>query len=330
MRDAFVTGEAALRERLERSDQAPAPTAPPAPMPPYMESFLAHLRLLVGVPFPYLVPDARLLPPESIRFFYLDRSWVDRLVDGALAVGKVGTREQAHHHQAGPPLQQTLDLSERMVRPLQRRLAGFQEAKAAVEADRQPAQVVTGLLLRSGLVSGWPHLEVRALAGTTPLRTLRLERLAPAVLLALFEGLPTRVELEEPHHGVQFGLTTDLQGRVMVTVRQADGQAIKDEQDVPRLRPVPLRVGGRRVVAAAELRRALHADRAGDPRRPRQTGSGNLAVALLNPPWRQRFEGGDGEAPTAARDAGFVPVRLVARQAAGLEAQVASLLEEEG
>jgi hypothetical protein len=327
MRDAFLTGEAALRERLERSDQAPATSAPQIPMPPYMESFLAHLRLLVGVPFPYLVPDARLLPPESIRYFYLDRSWVDRLVDGALAVGKVGTREQAHHHQVGSTLQQTLDLSERMVRPLQRRLAGFQEAKAAADAERQPAQVVTGLLLRSALVSGWPHLEVRAFAGEGQLRTLRLERLAPAVLLALFEGLPTRVDLEEPHHGVQFGVTANPEGRLMVTVRQADGRAIRDGQDTPRLRPVPVRVADRRVVAVAELRRGLHADRATEPRLPRQTGSGNLAVALLNPPWRQRFEGG-AEAPTAKRDAGFVAVRLVAGQAITLDTQMASLLED--
>ncbi|MEZ4466479.1 MAG: hypothetical protein R3F43_19015 [bacterium] len=42
------------------------------------------------------VPGARsrLLPDESIRFFYLDRSWTDRLVDGAMAVGQIGTRSR--------------------------------------------------------------------------------------------------------------------------------------------------------------------------------------------------------------------------------------------
>src|SRR2546430_17594012 len=70
---------------------------------PYTTLFRsAPLRLLVGVPFQYLVPDAAMLPEESIRFFHIDRSWTDRLVDGVLTVGEVGTREQAHHHTAGP------------------------------------------------------------------------------------------------------------------------------------------------------------------------------------------------------------------------------------
>ena len=65
MRISWITGAQALAERLVK-DQIDA-TVPEAGMPPYMESFLAHLRLLVGVPFDYLVPDARLLPNESIR-----------------------------------------------------------------------------------------------------------------------------------------------------------------------------------------------------------------------------------------------------------------------
>ena len=48
---------------------------------------LAGLRLLSGVPFSYLVPDASLLPPESVRFFYLDRNWTDALVQGVLGIG---------------------------------------------------------------------------------------------------------------------------------------------------------------------------------------------------------------------------------------------------
>ena len=39
------------------------------------------------MPFSYLVPDADLLPIESIRFFYVDRAWTDALVQGVLSVG---------------------------------------------------------------------------------------------------------------------------------------------------------------------------------------------------------------------------------------------------
>ena len=110
MRAAWVTGSQSLKERLAAPQQVAAPT-PEAEMPAYMESFLAHLRLLVGVPFEYLVPDSRMLPDESIRFFYLDRSWTDRLVDGAISVGKIGSREQAHHQAHAPGVRQQLDVA---------------------------------------------------------------------------------------------------------------------------------------------------------------------------------------------------------------------------
>ena len=38
------------------------------------------------------------------------------------------------------------------------------------------------------------------------LKLLRLERLAPAVLLVLFDGVPAVVHIEEPRQGVQFGV----------------------------------------------------------------------------------------------------------------------------
>ena len=99
-----------------------------------------------------------------------------------------------------------VDEAERLVR-----LPGW-EPGAAVPTG--PAGPVTGFLLRSRMVSGWPALHVRAYArdnlrldaagrrrrrrraSTTPrsrkLGLLRLERLAPAVLLALFDGVPQR------------------------------------------------------------------------------------------------------------------------------------------
>ena len=161
MRTAWIASPEALRERMIVPQQV-APTQPEAEMPPYMESFLAHLRLLVGVPFDYLVPDERLLPDESIRFFYIDRSWTDRLVDGAIAVGKIGTREQAHHQAHAPAVNQQLDQTERIVRDLQRGIADFATLKANNDNSPAAADVITGFLLRSQAVSGWPSMDVRA------------------------------------------------------------------------------------------------------------------------------------------------------------------------
>jgi hypothetical protein len=310
MREAWISGAQALRERLLKPEQVAA-TEPEAGMPPYMESFLAHLRLLIGVPFEYLIPDARLLPDESIRFFYLDRSWTDRLVDGAVAVGKIGTREQAHHQAHGQPISQRLDLTERLVRRLQGRRDSFSDLKEASANDTQPAAVITGFLLRSAAVSGWSHMDVRAYragpSGGPPeqLFTLRLERLSPAVLLALFEGEPQRVVLEEPHHGIQFGVRLLPDGELVVDLRQKDGQPINDHVSLP------VRPANNRVIDVIELRKRLQQKKADHSDMPDQTGSAAFALEVLDLPWQQRFEGTTDDAKSAGR---FVPFRNVAQR----------------
>ncbi len=313
MRTAWITGAAALRARMVNPQQVPAPV-PQAEMPPYMESFLASLRLLIGVPFDYLAADSRLLPDESIRFFYLDRSWTDRLVDGAVSVGKIGTREQAHHQAHAPGVQQQLDVSERIVRVLQRGLADFPDAKSANDQNPQPADLITGFLLRSAAVSGWPHMDVRAFRGDVPpgidpsqidpslmLPLLRLERLSPSVLLALFQGVPALVWCEEPHHGVQFGVQEDRFGRPLIPVRDASGHLVISGSVANTTLPLPMRTGGRGVVAVAQLRKDIiqkdHdlSSQPGMPHLPAQTGAAGYAISVLNPPWRQRFQGQGGQ-----------------------------------
>jgi len=307
MRPAWTTGAAALRARMLNPTQVAAPV-PEAEMPPYMESFLAHLRLLIGVPFDYLVPDARLLPDESIRFFYLDRSWTDRLVDGAISVGKIGTREQAHHQAQSPAVNQQVDLSERIVRVLQRRLQDFPNAKSANDRNRASADLITGFVLRSAAVSGWPHMDVRAFNTIVPagaevntipadqvLPLLRLERLSPSILIAIFQGVPKLVWCEEPHHGVQFAITEKPNGKIFIPARDATGALVlTGNTEIP----VPLRKNSRRVVAVAELQKRI-VKKEKDPAPPKgwpaQTGAAGFAISVLNPPWRQRFQGAGGE-----------------------------------
>jgi hypothetical protein len=273
-----------------------------------MESFLAHLRLLIGVPFDYLVPDSRLFPDESIRFFYLDRSWTDRLVDGAISVGKIGTREQAHHQAHSPAVNQQLDLSERIVRTLQRRLQDFPTAKAANDENQTPADLMTGFLLRSAAVSGWPHMDVRAfntiiapgkdvssIPESQMLPLLRLERLSPSILVALFQGVPQLVWCEEPHHGVQFAISETPNGSLYIPARDATGQLVLSGNTQIS---VPLRSNTRRVVAVAELQRRIVKKEADPPPPqgwPTQTGAAGFAISVLNPPWRQRFQGAGGD-----------------------------------
>lgn len=326
MRKAWITNKAALRESMIAPAQLSADAAE-AEMPPYMESFLGHLRLLVGVPFDYLVPDSRLLPDESIRFFYLDRSWTDRLVDGAVAVGKTATREMAHHQAHAPSVRQQLDQTERGVRDFQRASVSFADWRAQTTAAKE-AGVVTGFLLRSAAVSGWPHMDVRAYKKILPkdfdpeaerahqLTTLRLERLSPAVLLALFEGIPEMVICEEPHHGIQFGVHEE-DGVLSIFRRDEEGMAI-DDPDIP----VPVRQANPRVLGIAALRRAIMQ---ADPNTPGhdivdQDGAAGLAVALLSRPWRQRFQG-SGAHPDFRGTGAFVPNIMIAPNITQVELQ---------
>lgn len=329
MRSPWIESGNALKERLRRPIQLD-PAEPESGMPPYMELFLSHLRLLVGVPFDYLVADERLLPDESIRFFYLDRSWTDRLVDGAIAVGKIGTREQAHHHGHAPAVNQQVDLSERVVRVLQRGLKSFDDAKT--ENDLQPAaaNTVTGFLLRSSAVSGWPHMDVRAYRTDVAepfdpadpkvqklqLNTLRLELLSPGLMIALFEGVPQLVILEEPHHGVMFGVHVN-NNTPMLYVRDSTGHQVEaTHTSTPMEVAVPFRATNSRVVHVTELRRRLNKARAQAPTANPITGSASFGIAVLDPPWRQRFEGTVDHSGTQATSGGFVAAQQIAQRVA--------------
>jgi hypothetical protein len=341
MRTPWITNSTALRARMAKPFQVQS-TAPEAGMPPYMESFLAHLRLLVGVPFDYVVPDARLLPDESIRFFYLDRSWTDRLVDGAIAVGKIGTREQAHHQAHGPAVHQQLDQTERIVRRLQINVPGstFSDLKSANDGDQKPGDIVTGFLLRSAAVVGWPQMDVRAYDSDISdvphafdpsdpkvqqhqLQTLRLELLSPSVMIALFQGIPKLVILEEPHHSVQFGILDPQQnGNFRMYIRDTTGHQIDATsnnpaegwvENEPITIAVPTRSSNPRVIQIAKLRDALQneARKSLPIAMPTQSGSASFALEVLQPPWRQRFEGTvdhAGEGSTGGRFAGTILV----------------------
>ncbi len=158
---------------------------------PEIESWLANLSLLRGVPFNYLVPDERLMPKESIRFFYIDPQWLACLVHGAFSIGRVTHNDRARDKAQFARLNQT------------------------------PASRVSGILLRSAVVAGWPNLQVDAfnyefgeesqdaqeIDAGKKLPCLRQEALSQNVLLCLFTGR----ELKQANGAVSY-----LEGDVKV------------------------------------------------------------------------------------------------------------------
>lgn len=253
-------------------------------LPQGLIDWLVNLRLLEGVPFNYIVPHADMLPLESIRFFYLNRNWLDAAVDGALSLGAATTRERTHIETLYTDVRAALDEGERQV----------WEARTGSDLSAGDAEVVTGFLMRSRVVAGWPALHVRAFRGegeAQPLRLLRMERLAPAVLLVLVDGVPDTVYVEEPKAAAQFGVDPDDGGRSLAVRDPATGEAIEG-----RAVAVPFRAGAPGVIDMTALRAKLVAE-AGDVVGP-TLSSAELSLQLLQYPYRQIF--GKTDAPGSA------------------------------
>jgi len=154
----------------------------------FPREWFQQLALLKGVPFDYLIPDERLLPNESIRFFCVDPFWIKCLISGAFSVGSTSEQEfeicalAAQHELAGLPL------------------------------------TLSGFLLRSEAVSAWPAMETdgylkdpgkvnepgTALAPVEPMRLLSKD-----VLMCMFEAVVEAVDLHLPPQALNFELEVD-------------------------------------------------------------------------------------------------------------------------
>lgn len=254
--------------------------------PDALVTWLDRLQHLDGVPFVYLVPQPQLLPAESLRFFFVDPDWQDRVIDGAMASAAVSTAD--------------LD-------------ALFEKYRAAVRAelDARPGgadERLSGLLLRSSIVRHHPRLYVRAFARTdrtAQLPVVRQERLSSDVLLVMWAGVPARVELEEPSEGTWFG--AERNGTNYVTPG--------DTADVgPGLDPValPLRASARsaKVLDIKALRGLLGST----------TTPSTLAWNLQNLPYRQVFQGQTDEGSGVVRpDIAFEGLRGLVDDLHGFE-----------
>ncbi len=262
-------------------------------VPHEIRGWLARLRLLQGVPFSYLVADAQLLPRESIRFFYLDRAWTDALVQGALSVGTVNSSDRAELSKLYPHVRREIDEEERRVR-----------APGGEKLQQGAAGAVSGFVLRSRAVSGWPGLHVRAydrelgvaddaaIAESDPrrIKLLRMERLAPAVLLVLFDGVPAVVHIEEPRQGIQFGVRLTRVGtdpnQFQASTVPRNANTANDVSPASTV-PVPFRSGSPGVIDIRKLNQALMAVR--ETNMGAEVDGAEFALQMLRFPYRQVF-----------------------------------------
>ncbi|NEO79494.1 hypothetical protein [Moorena sp. SIO4G3] len=190
----------------------------PKPINNPIINWFKDLEFLKGIPFNYLVPDERLLPQESIRFFWVDSYWVDCMQDGAFSIGRVIPTDVAKET--------------RMRQEYRRDLRSY--------AD----ETITGILLRSEVVSGWPGLLVDGygtklngstsfVPGVDPLKLLRMERLSKNVLICLFAGEVKTVDIHLKPETMHFGVDPYSASNTQFTkgLRDSDGTQNKYQID---------------------------------------------------------------------------------------------------
>ena len=156
--------------------------------PETVKKWFEHLNHLKHIPFNYIVPQEDLLPVESIRFFRIDRQWVECLLDGAWSIGQVSKSDLQRNKESYPF--KTLDSN------------------------------LSGFILRSDVVSGWPGLLVDGYdvivegdgfipsADTIP--SVRMDRLSKNVLLCIFNGEVKTVDLHLKPETMHFGVDEEI------------------------------------------------------------------------------------------------------------------------
>jgi hypothetical protein len=189
-------------------------------VPEDVSAWLGRLVLLYGVPFQYLIPEEQILPPESIRFFYVDPIWIQCAIQGACSVGNTDCGDtlidtamnklvQPNEPASG---KETGRVTRSAAARERKRLRQQFEDLSAAEESGDLEWPLTGFLLRSAVVKGWRGLEIMADKakpgqGFAPLQALRIEQLSADVMLGIFNGKIARVVIRQPQEGLHFGVT---------------------------------------------------------------------------------------------------------------------------
>ncbi|KAI1819783.1 hypothetical protein F4861DRAFT_111065 [Xylaria intraflava] len=193
-------------------------------------AFVLDRMFLSGVPAHYLISDPTHVPPERLRFFHIDSSWVDAMIDGVLSLANHSGEDR-----------------DRVA--IKAAINAYLTHHPAHQPKHTPQIPRYGFYLRSDLVSMFPDLKVEITSDEpidqAPL--LRHEIVIDGVMMGLTDrqpGLPEFKELvfTQPPHQQRFAsgwkLTKDeiaIDVRKQYTISQADREKDPD-------RKVPLKV----------------------------------------------------------------------------------------
>ena len=173
-------------------------------------AWFKELAELSAIPFNYLIPDEKMLPQESIRFFSIDQHWLECLLYGAFTIGGNLRTDGGN----------TI-------------LESFKKLTQEVYAKQR-----SGFFVRSELVLDYPDLQVDTYSKqqnnaqsiqqlenikASKLSNVRMERLANDILFYLVEGDMAMAELYLKPEGLYFGLDEE---------QADDGNGMKYEKDL--------------------------------------------------------------------------------------------------
>lgn len=195
----------------------------PIDIPESLKGYADELRLLNGVPFPYLFSDLADISEESIRFFNLDVNWTDALLDGAFSIGRVCAQDHVSDQymlkaaRKGRNYQDTPRLKRMHSNHKDSLLQSMQKA-GTLENATEDYTLVSGFVLRSQLVSRMKGLRVYGydkngapkddMDDGTPLTILRMDTIGDNLLLCLFHGQVYEIRIAEPKTGLRFGASS--------------------------------------------------------------------------------------------------------------------------
>lgn len=179
---------------------------------------LAHWALLYDVPFQYLVSGEKLLPENSMRFFYMDSNWVRAMLDGTLSIGRDSKVDFSHD---AVFIDSVYAKALRHASVIRANLQGKETAEETGMFD-----LCSGFLMRSPLVPGWRGLDFEAFdANGGVLKALRIETLSHEVLLAMYAGKISRVIIHEPPEGLYYEVVSGNDGKYILLRNSQTGKA---------------------------------------------------------------------------------------------------------
>jgi hypothetical protein len=211
-------------------------------------NWLGDLLLLKPLPFYYLVPDEAMLQKETLKFFRLDRNWLACLFDGAMSIGRTTDSQWAHDQAFLLPY--------------------FNQALQQAGISTDQTLPLTGFLLRSAAVKGWwPGIQAEGFSSGANepgeadlLPRLRLDTLAPEILIGLINGDTRRINIHEAAQGTHFGISplSDTPGQYQKELRYLSPQDMAgkeklDAHDKPVTTAVPPIAAGRAAIDLAGL-----------------------------------------------------------------------------